>query len=90
MGRDIPYISEEMIASVTQCEFNISQLFHHIDTIEDFHRESKHSAEALSTLKQDLQVKVLEIGLLKEKLADKDHIMTQLHNNVKKVFDSIY
>ena len=32
------------------------------DTIEDFHRESKHSAEALSTLKQELQVKVLEIA----------------------------
>ena len=38
------------------------------DTIEDFHRESKHSAEALSTLKQELQVKVLEIALLKEEL----------------------
>ena len=46
--------------------------------------------QEIESLKQELQVKVLEIALLKEKLADKDHIMTQLHNNVKKVFDSIY
>ena len=54
-------------SSVTQYEIKITKEIESLkDTIEDFHRESKHSAEALSTLKQDLQVKVLEIGLLKE------------------------
>jgi len=61
-------------------------------TIYHFERDQlKKEIERINDkLGNELQVKVLEIGLLKEKLADKDHIMTQLHNNVKKVFDSIY
>ena len=83
-------IDDAFLKECIEVESNNTKLEQEIeslkDTIEDFHRESKHSAEALSTLKQELQVKVLEIVLLKE---ENKTIIKTLPDNVHVLLDII-